>query len=100
MLYNVHLNSQNDFYRLQLIRFASNHSIIGDTSYTNLILDIENNMKWLEEQGPGLEEWLMKHKPTTLPPDVVKRTTSSLSVPSTNHWQPEAKSYSSELNEF
>src|SRR6218665_1408723 len=46
----------------QLLDFQSRHPPESGTTeasdYTNLILDIENNINWLKTEGPGLRKFL------------------------------------------
>lgn len=87
----------------QLYAFRERHPPIykSDTTfYTNLILDVEANVKWVETEGPALKEWLLDHQPTGL--DVEMSNKRSLDLPNSamEHWAEVRQSYLSDGHQF
>jgi len=66
-LTNVALGFTTESELIKLDAFKANHPPSNGTettSYTNLILDIENNIEWLNREGPDLQQWLKDHQPS------------------------------------
>lgn len=87
-------------YLLQLIAFKSRHPPESDeevTSYTNLILDVQSNIKWLKTEGPGLQRWLQVRQLAGLVDHVVKGAAYAMPVPSVENRR---ESYRSLVNHF
>ena len=71
-----------------------------DTFYTHLILDVENNINWLNTEGAGLQQWLQDHQPAGVHVQMVNGEPFALPVPSMEHWEGVRESYRSELGNF
>ena len=95
--------------RFQLLDFKRRHppapAGTEANSYTNLILDIENNINWLKTQFPALHQFLEGHNPAEEPVEMVDGPAPGkrhqLMEPSNmDHWQAMHKDYRSEINRF
>jgi aminopeptidase N len=85
-----------------LVAFLSRHPPTNseETLYTNLILDVEANINWLNTEGAGLQAWLEAHQPANVHVEMLNGAPFALPVPSMEHWQAVRESYRSELNHF
>lgn len=84
----------------ELYAFKARHppaSQSETTSYTNLILDVEANVQWVQTEGPALEQWLLAHQPAGL--NVEMRNGRALNLPNSamEHWAGVHESYRSDL---
>jgi hypothetical protein len=82
--------------------FFSRHPPTGseETLYTNLSLDVESNIIWLNTEGAGLQAWLEANQPANVNVEMLNGAPFALPVPSMEHWQAVRDSYRSELNHF